>query len=48
LKDKFGPAGVRLMGRVRAVGELPRLRILLRALIKTESLQAVRDRLNSL
>jgi hypothetical protein len=42
LRDKFGPAGVRLMGRVRAVHELPRLRILARTLIKADSLQAFR------
>jgi hypothetical protein len=46
LKDRFGSAGSRLMGRVRAVDDLPRLRILARALIKAESLQAFRDLLD--
>jgi hypothetical protein len=46
LKDKFGRAGVRLMGGIRAIDELPRLRSLARALIKTESLQAFRDLLD--
>jgi hypothetical protein len=46
LKHKFGPAGVRLMVKIRAIDALPRLRILARALIKTESLQAVRDLLD--
>ena len=42
LKDKFGPSGVRLMRKVRAVGELPRLRVLMRALVKAESLNDFR------
>ena len=46
LKDKFGGAGVRLMVKVRAIGELPRLRMLARVLIKAESLQAFRDLLD--
>jgi hypothetical protein len=46
LKDRFGSAGVRLMVKVRAIGELPRLRMLARVLIKAESLQAFRDLLD--
>lgn len=46
LKDKFGSAGVRLMVKVRAISELPRLRTLARVLIKAESLQAFRDLLD--
>jgi hypothetical protein len=46
LKDKFGRAGVRLMVKVRDIEALPRLRILARALIKTESLQTFRDLLD--
>jgi len=46
LKDKFGRPGVRVMVKVRAISELPRLRMLARALIKAESLQAVRDLLD--
>jgi hypothetical protein len=47
LKDKFGSAGSRLVSKVRAVDELPRLRILARALMKTESLQEFRELLES-
>jgi hypothetical protein len=39
LKDRFGSAGSRLMGRVRAIDDLPRLR----ALVKGEPLQAFHD-----
>jgi len=46
LRDKFGRPGARLMVKIRAIHELPRLRILARALIKTESLQAFRDLLD--
>ena len=46
LKHKFGRAGVRLMVKVRAIDEVRRLRILARALIKTESLQDFRDLLD--
>jgi hypothetical protein len=46
LKDKFGAAGIRLMGRVRVIDGLPRLRVLVQALIKIESLQAFRDLLD--
>jgi len=46
LKDRFGSAGSRLMARVRAEDDLPRLRLLARALIKAESLQAFRDLLD--
>ena len=45
-KDKFGGAGVRLIVKVRAIGALPRLRMLARVLIKDESLQAFRDLLD--
>jgi hypothetical protein len=46
LKDKFGAAGSRLMGKVRALDELRQLRVLARALIKIESLQSFRDLLD--
>jgi hypothetical protein len=46
LKQKFGAPGARLMSRIRAVDELPRLRALVLALIKAESLQAFRAELD--
>jgi len=46
VKVKFGSAGSRLMGKVRAVGELRRLRFLARALITVESLEEFRDLLD--
>jgi hypothetical protein len=42
LKDKFASSGARMMRKVRAVGELPRLRALMRALVKAESLDEFR------
>src|SRR5205807_10553634 len=39
LKDRFGSGGSRLMGRIRAVSDLPRLRILARALSTAKSMQ---------
>jgi hypothetical protein len=46
LKDKFGANGVRLMAKVRAVNELPRLLALARFLMKADTLQAFSEMLN--
>ncbi len=46
LKDRFGSTASRLMARVRAIDDLPRLRNLARALFKVESPQAFRDLLD--
>jgi len=46
LKDRLGPPGVRLMGKVQAIDELRRLRSLTRSLLRADSLQAFRDLLD--
>jgi flagellar biosynthesis/type III secretory pathway protein FliH len=43
LKKRYGMQGTRLMRKVQAVGELPRLRALAQALIDADSLPACRE-----
>jgi len=47
LKDKFGASGTRLMEKVKSVEDLARLRDLLRAVAKADSLQEIRDQIHS-
>jgi hypothetical protein len=46
LKARFGAAGSRLLNKVRAVNDLPRLRALADALITVETLQDFRELLD--
>jgi flagellar biosynthesis/type III secretory pathway protein FliH len=45
LAAKFGTAGKRLMARVRNIHEVDELRALLKAILSSESLKEIRDRL---
>jgi hypothetical protein len=45
LEDKFGAAGSHMMTKIQSIEDMPRLRALNREIVKTDSLQTIRDSL---